>query len=233
MQKIIITQDIKALLDQEDNFLNRADLRIFPVASNKEALDIHRSEKADVIIADLDSQALSGELLCSTIRDNEELCRVSLIIIYSGANSEIQRFSRCRANAFMEKSTDPVIIIEKARQLMSIPGREAYRSPIGIMVNCDNTRNPALGYCENISITGMLFDSEKSFSKGEIVSCWFVLPDSTRVRTLAEIVRIARRVTEHDTNQYGIRFLGLDPAFRTAISDYIRKRQRRHDLPIS
>ena len=227
MQKIIITQDIKALLDREDNFLRRADLKIFPVASNEEALDLHRSEKADVIIAELDSQALSGELFCSAIRDNEELCRVSLIIMHSGATSEIQRVSGCRANAFMEKSTAPAIIIEKARQLMSIPGREAYRAPIGIMVNCDNMRQPALGYSENISVTGMLFDSEKSFSKGEIISCWFVLPDSTHVKTVAEIVRISNRVTEHDTNQYGISFLRLDPAFRTAISDYVRKRQRR------
>ena len=227
MQKIIITQDIKALLDREDNFLSRADLKIFPVASNEEALDLHRSEKADVIIAELDSQALSGELFCSAIRDNEELCRVSLIIMHSGATSEIQRVSGCRANAFMEKSTAPAIIIEKARQLMSIPGREAYRAPIGIIVNCDNVRQPALGYSENISVTGMLFDSEKSFSKREIISCWFVLPDSTHVKTVAEIVRISNRVTEHDTNQYGISYLRLDPAFRTAISDYVRKRQRR------
>jgi DNA-binding response OmpR family regulator len=226
MQKIIITQDIKALLNREDNFLNRADFRIFSAVSNEEALNIHRSEKADVIIADLDSQVLSGELFCSTIREAEELCRVSLIMMHSGATSEIQRVSRCRANAFMEKSTDPAIIIEKTRQLMSIPGREAYRSPIGIMVNCDNMRHPALGYSENISVTGMLFDSEKSFSQGETISCWFVLPDSTHVRTDAEIVRISNRVTEHDTNQYGIQFLGLDPVSRNAIADYIIKRQR-------
>jgi len=226
MQKIIITQDIKALLDREDNFLKRADIRIFPVVSNEEALDIHRSEKADVIIADLDSQVLSGELFCSTIRDNEELCRVSLIIMHSGSTSEIRRVSGCRANAILEKSNDPAIIIEKTRQLMSIPGRKAYRAPIGIMVNCDNMRHPDLGYSENISVTGMLFDSEKSFSKSEIITCWFVLPDSTHIRTLAEIVRISNKVTEHDTNQYGIRFLGLDQAFRTAISDYVIKKQQ-------
>ena len=227
MKKIIITKDIKELFDREDSFLNREDLKIIPVVSNEEALAIHRTEKADVIIADLDSQDLSGELFCSTIRDNEELCKVSLIIMHSGDTSEIQRVSRCRANAIIEKSTDPVVIINKARQLMSIPGREAYRAPIGVMVNCDNTRQMALGYSENISVTGMLFDSEKSFSKGEIISCWFVLPDSTHVRTLAEIVRIAHKATEHDTNRYGIRFLGLDPAFRNAIYGYVRKKQRR------
>jgi c-di-GMP-binding flagellar brake protein YcgR len=127
----------------------------------------------------------------------------------------------------MEKSADPVIVINKARQLMSIPGREAYRAPIGILVNCDNTRHMALGYAENISVTGMLFDSEKYFSKGEIISCWFVLLDSTHIRTLAEIVRIGNKATEHDTNHYGSRFLGLDPAFRNAIADYVGKKQLR------
>ncbi len=71
----------------------------------------------------------------------------------------------------------------------------------------------------------MLLDSEKSFSKGETISCWFVLPDSTHVRTLAEIARVRNRWTEHDTSRYGIRFLGLDPVFRAAISDYVRKKQ--------
>ena len=226
MQKIIITQDIKAFLDQKDHFLNRADVRVFSVASNEEALKIHRAEKADVIIADLDADVLKGELFCSTIREDKELCRVSLIIAHSG-DPNIQRISSCRANAFIEKSADPALFIEKARQLMSIPVREAYRTPIGIMVNCDNRGNPSLGYSENISVTGMLIDTEKTFPKGGILLCSFVLPDSTRVRAEAEIVRISARATEHDTNQYGIRFLDLDAACRTAIADYVRKRQRR------
>jgi DNA-binding response OmpR family regulator len=226
MQKIIITQDIKALLDQKDHFLNRADVKIFSAASNEEALEIHRAEKADIIIADLDADILKGELFCSTIREDEELCRVSLIITYSG-NPNIQRISSCRANAFIKKSADPALLIEKARQLMSIPVREAYRTPIGITVNCDSTGGPSLGYSENISVTGMLIDTEKTFSKGEILLCSFVLPDSTHVRTKAEIVRISARATEHDANQYGIRFLDLDAACRTAIADYVRKRNRR------
>lgn len=230
MKKIILTQDIKELLDREESFLNRADLKIFSVGSNEEALVLHRTEKADIIIADLDSQVLNGELLCSTIRNNRELCKVSLIIMHSGAPSAIQRVSRCRANAFMEKSTDPAIIIDKAHQFMSIPVREAYRAPIGIMVNSDNKRQLALGYSENISITGMLFDSEKKFSIGEIISCWFVLPESTHVNTLAEIVRIGNRASEHDTNRYGSRFSGLDPEFRRAISEYVRKNSSGHDL---
>ncbi|MHB8880918.1 MAG: PilZ domain-containing protein [Thermodesulfovibrionales bacterium] len=227
MRKLIITQDIRSLLDQGENFLNRSDVRIFPAVSNEEALDIHRAEKADVIIASLDAHTLSGEQLCSTIRENRELCRVSLIILHSGENAHIQRLTACRANAFIERSADPALIIETARQLISVPVREAYRTAIGIKVNCGSGLQATVGFAENISVTGMLFDSESLFSKGEILSCWFVLPDSTHVRTTAEVVRISDRATEHDSNRYGIRFIDLDPAYKAAIDAYVRKRQQR------
>lgn len=227
MRKIIITQDINSLLDQGENFFNRSEVRIFPAVSNEEALDIHRAEKADVIIASLDAHALSGEQLCSAIRESRELCRVSLIILHSGESSHIQRLTSCRANAFIERSADPALIIETARQLISVPVRESYRTAIGITVNCGSGRETTVGFAENISVTGMLFDSEAIFSKGEILFCWFVLPDSTHIRTSAEVVRISDKVTEHDSNRYGIRFIDLDPAYRAAIDEYVRKKQQR------
>jgi CheY-like chemotaxis protein len=226
MQKIIIAKNIKERIDGEESFLDREEVRILPAVSNREVLEIHSAEKADLIIANLVEDVLSGELLCSNIRDNKELCRVSLIIIHSGAASDMMRISACRANAFLEKNVDPAILLSKTRQLMSIPERETYRTPIGLKVLCDMKNSPFQGYSENISVTGMLVDSEKILSKGEIISCCFVLPDSIHVKTDAEIVRIDASTTEHDTNRYGIRFLDLEDEFRTAIKDYVGKRKR-------
>jgi DNA-binding response OmpR family regulator len=226
IRKIIITQDIKELLDQEGSFLKRADIRIFPVASNEQALDIHMTEKADLIIAHLDSRTMSGEVLCSAIRESEQLCRVSLIIMHSGSTSDISRIEACRANAFIEKSGDPAVLLAKTRQLMNIPMRETCRAPVGMRVECGSGIRPDLGYSENISVTGMLVDAERIFSRGQVIWCWFVLPDSTHVRTNAEIVRVAPRATEHDANQYGIGFIDLAAGFRTAIDAYVRKRRR-------
>lgn len=225
MGKIIITRDIKALLEQGGNFLDREDIRIFAAASNEEVLEIQKSERADVIIADLDDPLLSGELLCKTIRESSELCRVSMIVMHSGSASDIQRLSACRANAFVERSADPASIIEKVRGLMHIPVRESFRVPIGTEVECGNNRIMSIGYSENISITGMLFDSETKFLKGEIFSCWFLLPDSTHIRTDAEIVRVCVRATEHDPHRYGIRFTNLSPELRAAIEEYIRNKR--------
>jgi CheY-like chemotaxis protein len=225
-KKIIITQNIKVLFNRKETFLNRADMRIFSAGSNEEALEIHRAEKADLIIANLDAPSLSGELLCSAIRESEELCRVSLIIIHPGSPSDFLRISECRANAFIEQSADPAVLLDKMHQLINIPVRETYRAPIGVRLHCKGTRiPPSLGYTENISLTGMLFDAEDSFSKSEVIWCWFVLPDSTHVRTNAEVVRVVDKASEHDTNQYGIRFIDLADEYRTAIETYVRQKQ--------
>ena len=225
-KKIITTQNSEALLGKGESFLNRSDIRIFRAGSNEEALDIHRAEKADLIIADLDAQLMRGEMLCSTIRKSQGLQRVSLIIIHSGAASDVLRISHCRANAFIEQSADPALLLDTVYKLMSIQVRETYRAPIGVRVQCSSTIRHSMGYSENISVTGMLFDSEETLPKGETISCWFVLPDSTHVRTDAEIVRVADRASEHDTNQYGIRFLDLAAGCRAAIDAYVRKRLR-------
>jgi len=225
-RKIITTQDIETFLERGESFLNRSDIRILRAGSNEEALDIHRTEKADLIIADLDAHVMRGELLCATIRESQCLHRVSLIIIHSGAASDVLRTSHCRANAFIAQSAAPAMLLDTVHQLMSIPVRKTYRAPIGVRVQCDSGIKHSMGYSENISITGMLFDSEETLLKGEMISCWFVLPDSTHVRTDAEIVRVADKATEHDTNQYGIRFLDLAAGCRTAIDAYVRKRLR-------
>jgi DNA-binding response OmpR family regulator len=223
-RKIITTQNIETFLELGESFLNRSDIKIVRADSNEEVLAIHRTEKADLIIADLDANVMRGELLCATIRESQGLHRVSLIIIHSGAASDVLRISHCRANAFIEQSADPAMLLDTLHQLINIPVRETYRAPIGVRVQCDSRIRHSMGYSENISVTGMLFDSEETLLKAEMISCWFVLPDSTHVRTDAEIVRVADKASEHDTNQYGIRFLDLAAGCRTAIDAYVRKR---------
>ena len=223
--KIITTQNIQALTDMKDSFLKRADIRIFPVCSNKEALDIHKVEKADLIIASLDESVMNGELLCSLIREDKELRYVSLIITHSRGSNDITDIFKCRANAFIDLSAGPSILLSKAHQLLNIPMRETFRAPIFVKVKQDPKLDLSLGYSENISITGMLFDSEKIISKGDIIQCNFVLPDSILVRTEAEVVRFAGKGIESATNQYGIRFIELSDRFRKAIESYIRKKK--------
>lgn len=224
MEKIIIADDIRTLIEKKESFLNRSTIRIFTVTSNEEALNIHTAEKINLIITKLDMPEMSSEMFCSVIRKDEELRKVSIIIICANNKSDIERSSRCRANSIITMPINIEILLEKAQQLLNIAKRECYRVLSSVKVNGKYRNKPFFCHLENISASGILLKTDKILAEGDIVKCSFFLPDSIHIITDGEIVRVVRKTTEFDTNQYGIKFSNLPLDSRAAIEAFDRKK---------
>jgi CheY-like chemotaxis protein len=226
MKRILISEDIKAILEKERSFLNRADIRTFTVTTNKQALALHSSEKADLIIVNLDMPEMSSETLCSLIREDEELRGVSIIVVCPDTETDAKRCLRCRANAFIAGIPDKTILLQKMHELLDVAPRKSLRIPLSIEIHVVSKRRPFIAYAENISISGMLLHSEALLFKGDIITCGFYLPDSTHITANAEVIRVLERVTEHDTNCYGIKFINLSVDSGGAIRAFVEKEHR-------
>jgi CheY-like chemotaxis protein len=223
MKKIILPEDIKAVLEKEECCLNRADVKIFTTTDNEEALSLHRTEKADLIVANLDTKKMNGETLTSLIRDDNALRSVSIIIISSATESDAQRCLQCRANAFITSPINNAILLQEVYQLLYIAPRRSLRIPLSIKIHVTSKGRPLIGYGENISVSGMLLHSETLLAEGDTITCSFYLPDSTHIVTTAEVVRLLEKATEHDTNGYGIKFIDLSDNYHSAIERFIGK----------
>ena len=55
MKKVIVTEDIIRILKKEQSFLDRSGFMLLPAGSNEDVLAVHKKEKADLIVASLDS----------------------------------------------------------------------------------------------------------------------------------------------------------------------------------
>jgi CheY-like chemotaxis protein len=223
MKRIIIAEDIKAILEKEQSFLNRADIRTFTVSANEQALALHRVEKADLVIVNLDSPQMSGEMLCSLIRDDKELCKVSIIIVCSNTESDAKRCLQCRANAFITSPPDNAILLQEMHQLLYVAPRKSLRVPLSIKIH---VVSKFIAYAENISISGMLLHSGALLFEGDTITCSFYLPDSTHITINAEVIRILKKETEHDPNCYGVKFIDLSIDFSSAIEAFVEKECR-------
>lgn len=223
MKKVIIATDIKSLIDKEESFFKRADVRIFTAISNEEVLHIHKTEKADLIIARLHDPEMGGDVLCSLIRNDPELLRVSIIIVCSTRKPAVQEKSWCKANILITEPIIMPVLFEKAHCLLSIAQREFFRSPIIVKVKAEQKDQAFFCLSENISASGMLFGTDKILRRGDSVLCSFVLPNSTRILTEAEIVRVVGKMGDIDTNQYGMRFLNLDVENKSAIELFVQE----------
>ena len=223
MKTVIIAEDIKASLEKEQSFLNRANIRTFAVSANEQALAIHRAEKADLIIVNLDSPEMSGEMLCSLIRDDRELCKVSIIIVCSTTESDAKRCLQCRANTFITGPPDNAILLQEMYQLLYVAPRKSLRVPLSIKIHVASQGAQFIAYAENISVSGMLLHSEALLFEGDSLTCSFYLRDSTHLTINAEVMRVLEKETEHDTNFYGISFIDLNINFSSAIEAFVEK----------
>ena len=107
MKKILISDEVMMIIANEKSFLGRNDIELFMAPTSDDMLDIHRAERADIIISTLHTSGMMCEDLCSAIRADEALRKVSIILICSNNAVDIERSSQCKANVSMTLPVAP------------------------------------------------------------------------------------------------------------------------------
>ena len=221
MKKILVLKDIKADADKQGGILNRAAFRIITANSNKEALEIHKKENVDLIITKLMSPGLNGDELCSLLRKDEKLCKVSVIIVCGNIKADVDRSSKCGANAVLTIPLSAETLSNLVFSLLNVPKRESYRVLIHVQVNGKHNNKSFLCSSVNISCSGILIGTDNIFDLGNKVTCSFFLPGVKKITVDGEIVRVNPKA---DINEYGIKFGRINLEDRTAIEAFIQSK---------
>jgi DNA-binding response OmpR family regulator len=224
MKKILVTDKVMTIIEKERNFLDREAVKLFTAATNDDILSVHRTERVDLIIADLHAPGMTSEELCSAIRTDNALSKVSMIILCPDNAADTERSAQCKANVVLTLPMDPAKLLEKMRQLLDISWRESYR--VLVSVNVSGSSKDRSFFCRsgNLSTTGMLIETEKVFEKGDRLACSFFLPDSAQIKTNGEIVRVTRQIAGSKNSQYGVRFSTLTAEAKSAIEDFVDRK---------
>jgi CheY-like chemotaxis protein len=226
-KKVIVAKEIRPVLEREKSFLNRSGVRTFSAASNGKALALHKTVKADLIIAKLNTPDMNGETLCSLIREDGELRNVSLIIVCSDSETDLERCIHCRANAFFSSPVDSSALLQEALKLLNIAPRASCRMPVHVRIRGNSGGQRFTGYTENISTSGMLIGAAAALFEGDTITFSLDLPGFAPMAANAEIVRAVGKETGDAANRYGIRFTKISPDLISVIGAYIEKESRR------
>jgi DNA-binding NarL/FixJ family response regulator len=221
MKKVIVEQSIRALLEQDDTFLDRQDLRVFTVGTNDEMFAIHSAEHADLIITRIGLPGGAAEELFRMIREDPVLRTVSVILAVPNTPEAIEQSKQCRVNAVMLDPLHPSVVIVKAQQLLNIDMRESLRVLLGVTV--DGRAGKEAFYCRsrNISASGMLIETRRRIAEGERLHCQFSLPNGAKIETPAKVIRIIRYTPGAEGHQYGLMFTDIAPGTKQLIADHI------------
>ena len=222
MKKILIADSIFDLIPHGRDFFGRANVRLLRAETKEAALQIHKAEKVNLIIMDLDAPGMSCEEFCAVIRTLKDLRKVSIMLLCNNSKDAMERSSRCQANFWTTRPIDEEVFLEKAHQLMNISTRQDYRVLLSVVVSSRIRKKSFFCRSENISASGMLLETDKLLSRGDRLTCSFFLPDSVQIVAEGEIVRIVKRSTEVEPNQYGLRFTQIETEAKEAIEKFVR-----------
>jgi len=223
VKRILVLKEIKADADRKGGILTRAAFRIITANSNKEIMEMYRQENFDVIITKLKSPGLDGDELCTLLREDDKLRKVSVIIVCDNNKTDVGRSSNCRANAVLTMPFSPDVLSNLVFNLLNIPRREAYRVLIHVQVNGKHGNKTFLCSSVNISCSGILIETDNIFDLGNNVSCSFFLPGVKKITVNGTIVRVNAKV---DINEYGIKFDHINLQDRTSIEAFIQSKPR-------
>ena len=224
MKKVIIAEDLITIVEKDKSFFNRTDIRAIPAATNEEILALHRTERADLIITNLDLLEMNAENLCALIRNDDGLCSVSIIIVCPETAANLQRCIQCGANAFITTPVNHAVLLQEAYLLLHVTPRRSCRIDLKLKMEGKSREKPFTGLTENISASGMLFRSAAIFFEGDSIRCSFSLPGPTRISASADIVRVLKNENvSSDKNLYGVIFSEISDNDISAINTFVEK----------
>ena len=221
MKKILLADGLRDLFTEKGSFLDRADITLFTAATNDAALMIHERERVDLIVTKLDLPGTTIEDFFSALRNDEELRKVSTIIVCNDTLAQRERCKRCRANAVFTMPVDTAMLALKVQQFLNVMPRKLYRAPLAIGIQGRFKDRPLPFWTENISAGGMLIRTEEPLAKGDGVFFSFFLPDGTHISGYGEIARVDQPAA--GSYHYGIKFTNVSPDDSSAIELAIKK----------
>ncbi len=225
-KKVLLVDDVKLFIEMEKTFLNREDIDIYTASSGEEALRLHKKEKMDLILLDLYMPKMKGNEVCSIIRNDENLKDVSIIMVTTSLKEEDIRLCReAGANDVINKPIDPKLLLSKVSKLLGIPERKNLRILVRLKIEGVDGGVQFFGNTIDISMTGILIETDKELSIGEEVNISLVLPGRTALLQIKG--KVMRRVDLHRKGGYGygVRFLNLNPEQKTILRDFIEHKR--------
>lgn len=219
MKQVLIASASKVFLKRNANLLQGRGFQLFTTTNGTDALKMHDEYAFDLILADLKLDDMSGCTFCSLLRKEESSRHVPVILICHNISGSIERVEQSCASAMLLKPVDPIKLLETVGNFLDAPIGRSRRVVLKVKVISKNTDLEFECISHDISITGILLETEYHLALGSRITCVFTIPGSSKIETEGEVMRFM--TSQECENLYGVKFVALSSVQRVAINDYI------------
>jgi len=235
-KKILIVDDTELFRELEAVFLARAG-DIITAASGKEALELARRERPDVVVADIDMPEMDGETLCRAIKADRDMCSTPVALVISGESAEDHaRAVSAHADDILAKPLSRIQLnVSVARLLSNRGSRGLTRVRVDSDVRVRVSRSQSTAWCvaRDVSRGGIFIESLGKLPLDTEVDLDFRLPNQDALlRPSARVIWTGRHPAT-GTPGMGLRFVSMDRSSTDRIDAYMHERGPRESSAAS
>lgn len=205
--------------------LDRREFEVVRMASPKSSVVLAQAKSFDVTIFNAESIVGTLARVVDDIRDEKSASRkTSLLVLAEPSGAEAARGLIGRGvDRVMLLDDSPELIGRQVAALLNVVPRAAFRLPVRLKISVYDDTVEVIGEVVNLSVTGMLVETNTPFEPDDEVVTSIDLGDQWgSVSTKAVVVRQAYRTSE-GIDGIGIRFVGLAEDSKTKIGGFLDK----------
>lgn len=224
MKIIIIDENLLPVFNSNNTIFRRGGITLLTAKSSDEIIHLHGLKTADIIVTDQALPSMGAVKLCAAIRGDERLKKVSIIVTGDNSGEAGAKSLEAGANAFIPAPIDPVALFSTVSDLLLVPQRKDMRVLLRASIKGLEGDISFFAASQNISISGMMLETDRSLALGDRLTCSFNIAHS-EIGVSCVIVRADK--TASGRRRYGVNFLSLDTKSLIIIENYV-KVQARH-----
>jgi CheY-like chemotaxis protein/Tfp pilus assembly protein PilZ len=235
-KKVLLVDNSNVCLEIEQELLRKLPVKVFTAENGRQALDLARKLRPDLIYMGLDLPGMDGAACCSAIKEDPSLGGIQVVLIAPMVEQEIAACRAAGCDAFLAKPIDRREFIAVGRSLLELDNRREERIPCRATVICRSENSVFYGTIEDIGKKGMFVGSQSEVKIGEHLTLKFMLPVSgaENFETGARVIWInggrMRRKGELPAG-FGVVFDDLGREAAEIIADFIARSILWQQLP--
>jgi CheY-like chemotaxis protein len=223
-KKVLIVDDTPSGLAFLRDVVTQPHLTVFEANSGRQAIEVHRRERVDLIIMNLQMPGMDGERVTRTIRGERALRDVSILLFSDRSRPGLrERCLAAGANDFAPKPFTNAQLMARVGSLINVATRKQTALLAHVDVDDEGPGvEPFVARIVNISTSGLLLEADVPLTEGRIVCVKFFVPGATA--QISVTASVSRRTDIGKTVRWGVRFRTLDHAARQILRGYVGAR---------
>lgn len=181
-KKILLVDDVQLFLEQEKTFFHRGQFELLLADNGADALRIVREERPDLVFMDLYMPDMDGDRCCHTIKADEELRKIPVIMVTKGVNEEdFERSWQSGCDDIIVKPINRHYFMAITRKYLNIRFRTTPRFIARLAISYgENPEKLLSDYSINLSTGGVFIETADYLPVDTILNISFILPENER-----------------------------------------------------